>query len=516
MFRIAAFHHALIDGDLLPGWAGFLSYGWGSPVFLFNWSLPYWLAQPPVFLGASIVDALKIVEGGALVGSFVTMLLFLRSRFRLLPSLVGALAYAWAPFHIYLHYRAGALGMEVALILWPMVLFTIARIEEKKRHAVLWAALAFALLMLTHQVMFLMILPFWLYLALIHAYAHPNPKQFVFQLFISLALGLGLAGYFWLPAIVEKKFINIDTQTGLTYQRDFLPLWILFLQPGFAQAAGDNWFKHIYALGWAHIGAVVLWLTTLRKKIHEAPGVARLTWGAFGFFLLSVFLITPLSSVLWQTIPLLSSFIYPVRFEALSILTASILLAAFLDRFKNPYLLSLLCATVIILINFPAIPLKAERIRWPDTHFYYGDSTSDQGEYLPRWADAAHFFGDNRWERHPPVRAERGAATVSDVVKTSSSVSFTIKTEEPIDLVINQLYFPGWNIRVDGQSVPVTVTPEGEMGFSVQKGAHAVEARFGKTPIRQLGGWISLISLVVGVCLAIGSPWAFLSKPWRG
>ena len=38
-FRMAAFHQAVLEGNIPPKWSTQLVYGWGSPVFLFNWTL---------------------------------------------------------------------------------------------------------------------------------------------------------------------------------------------------------------------------------------------------------------------------------------------------------------------------------------------------------------------------------------------------------------------------------------------------------------------------------------------
>ena len=44
--RTAHFFHAVKEGNLLPSWAGTLNSGFGSPVFLYNWLLLYYLSIP--------------------------------------------------------------------------------------------------------------------------------------------------------------------------------------------------------------------------------------------------------------------------------------------------------------------------------------------------------------------------------------------------------------------------------------------------------------------------------------
>ena len=72
-YRMAGFHAAVKEGQIPPRWSSLLSYGWGSPVLNFNWSLPYWMAEPFLFAGWSTTDAQKIVVASAIPFSYLSM-----------------------------------------------------------------------------------------------------------------------------------------------------------------------------------------------------------------------------------------------------------------------------------------------------------------------------------------------------------------------------------------------------------------------------------------------------------
>lgn len=196
--------------------------------------------------------------------------------------------------------------------------------------------------------------------------------------------------------------------------------------------------------------------------------------------------------------PMLSSFIYPIRFEALTIFCGSILIAGFLEKIKQQWIFVVALSLAIILLNYPSIPFFAERINWPDKHFYYGDSTSDAtGEFLPKWSNTHHFFDDTRWERQPLARIISGKAIISAMQKTSNSAHFIVDSSTVTTVIVNQLYFPGWVITTNEGSLPIRITNEGEMQISLPVGHYVVHAQFTTTPIRTVSRLISFMTVVI-------------------
>ena len=72
----------------------------------------------------------------------------------------------------------------------------------------------------------------------------------------------------------------------------------------------------------------------------------------------------------------------------------------------------------------------------------------------------------------------------------------------PGTVQINFFYFPGWEVTVDGQPVAVDpAEPTGALAVAVPAGEHRIEARFGDTPPRTLGAFISGLTLALAVGL---------------
>src|SRR3989344_6046072 len=119
-FRMAAFHQAVLEGNIPPKWSTQLVYGWGSPVFLFNWTLPYWMGEPFLFAGWSVVDAQKAVIIISVIFSYIAMFVFLWYWQGFWPAMAGAVIYEWALFRIYLLFTGGSLGVLAAFMFWPL------------------------------------------------------------------------------------------------------------------------------------------------------------------------------------------------------------------------------------------------------------------------------------------------------------------------------------------------------------------------------------------------------------
>lgn len=501
-YRMAAFHNALKDGDFPPRWSSQLVYGWGSPMFSFNWSLPYWMGEPFLFAGWSITDSSKAVVILTVVLSYLLMFFFLREWLGFWPAIGGAVVYEWSLFRIYLLFTGGGLGMHAAFIFWPVLFWGVIMGKKNNTRSFLLISLGAAGLMLSHQVMFLLIQPLYWAFVLLTSWNDTLWKKFtVFVLpFIT---GLGLSAYFWLPAFLEQRFIHIGITQSL-YKNNFLDLMTILHQPGITDRTPPLQYWY-WSTGWGLFAIAVIAIFMLHR-----PGKYRIMRLFAVFFVLGQLLMTSTSGLLWETVPLLSNFIYPVRFQALTLFCGSILAAYII--FRSRRFSFLVCIAIIIgtvAVNRMAIPTNWPRADIPDSYYYQSDSTVDMmGEYLPVWTVIKPFFVDSeRYQRYPVGRIIEGNGVIDALVKRSSSASFTVRATSPVSVVINQLYFPGWQITANGKPAANEVYGRGEMLVRLPKGTAEVVARFGDTPVRSLGNSISITTGILMVFWILYSVW---------
>src|SRR3989338_7413494 len=65
-FRLVSFYKSLKEGNIRPRWASDAALGYGAPIFLFNYPLPYYLGSLFLFLGFSVNQAGQILEAVSL------------------------------------------------------------------------------------------------------------------------------------------------------------------------------------------------------------------------------------------------------------------------------------------------------------------------------------------------------------------------------------------------------------------------------------------------------------------
>lgn len=471
---------------------------------MFNWSLPYYLAEPFISAGFSLTNSFKIVLAVSVIVSFFTMLLFLKQWLPKQAALLGAFLYVWTPYRFNIMYLRGALGEATAFMFWPLI-FMAVLVSFRKHYmkSVILASFSFTLLLLSHQVMFLMILPVWLSFVILLVAVQRNLRGFLASL-TGLALGLALSAFFWIPAFIESKFLMISSLTSY-YKFYLMPIVGLLTQPGYFTPDIGEFFAN-YGLGWPQLVILAVALCTSfllllqAKRWHNQKEFFLL--GALilftGFSLLALFLLLPQSEFLWQRIPLLSSFLYPQRFLGLATFTVSILagiLASIIRKFQS--LGWVVAITAVVILNYPALFPTTARTNNPDTYYYASNSTTDMtGEFLPRWVDKRFYFHPDDLIFPDAIRIESGSARITNVVTNTASIRFSVVVQAPATFRMHQFYFPGWRIKANGLLVPVKPGENGVMLFQLPPGNYEVVARLENTQLRTLSTLLTIVSVI--------------------
>ena len=84
----------LSEGQFPPRWSGDLAFGYGYPLFIFNYPLPPLIGEVFHMSGLNFLDSVKAVFFLSLITSTVGMYLFLKSLFNSkLAAILGSLFY---------------------------------------------------------------------------------------------------------------------------------------------------------------------------------------------------------------------------------------------------------------------------------------------------------------------------------------------------------------------------------------------------------------------------------------
>src|SRR3989339_1374513 len=122
MARMYAYAEGLKDGIFPVLWARRMFWGIGSPVLMLNYQMPYYFAMVWHGIGLNFDDSFKTVLSLSHILSGILMYWTLRSRYKTLPSLLGAILYLLSPYRFLNIYVRAAMGEVVAAMFPPIIL----------------------------------------------------------------------------------------------------------------------------------------------------------------------------------------------------------------------------------------------------------------------------------------------------------------------------------------------------------------------------------------------------------
>ncbi len=493
--RIANFYQSLTEGIIVPRWASLLNWGYGHPILMFLYPFPSYMASLFHFLGFSLVDSTKLVFAVGFIASFFAMYLWAATAWGRAVGVLAAVFYTFAPYRFVDLYVRGAIGEHAAFIFLPLICYGLYRLSREQKitaQSLIFVTLGTALLILSHNALSLMFLPLcMLYVLYLAATGTTHKIRFVIIAAISILWGFVLSAFFWVPALIEGKYTLRDIVTRGDVMERFVP-WNAFLNLEWNYGGGNEFSKY---LGTSQLLGVLVGLWYVRKgSVPQKVFVG----GVMSALLFSLYLMTSNASGIWQVITLLQKFQFPWRLLSVVVFLLSILGAfgAYMAPVgKRGWIVGALCAVAIVSTS-PMWQAKQYRV-FSESYFtsvYRG--TTDTGESSPIWS--IRFM-----EREPEgvIRVISGEARVLQIARTTVVREYNVSVDTiEARLVENTLYFPGWNVYVDG--VPVVLQfqdPEhrGLMTFMVPRGDHRVRVVFGDTNLRKFANIVSVGGIVV-------------------
>ncbi len=562
VYFLFEFDKGIQDGIWYPRWAPDFAFGFGYPFFDIYGPLSSYLGEFFHLLGADFVTAVKIVFGLSAVLAGVSMYFFVRDVLGTRAGLVAALVYVYFPYHLFDLYVRAALAESVGFVFMPLVLWGFYRVMTAPSvQSIVWAAVAYAALMFTSNLLALLLTPILgLYVLVMLAVKRPFRVGALIRQAIPPALalfgGLGLSAIFWLPAFVERQYVRVDQWIGGRYAfgDDFVDFFQLFSPHwGFGPSIPGPNDDAGFQIG---LAAVVLFALSffIVPKLKD-PSLRVTLYFSQALVLVIAFLTTPLSAWVWTVIPLANFAQFPWRLlviiaPAIAVLGGAVVSKQLSAVNRQQKLASIL--PVILLIMLVSFPYVRAQVRDPKptegpvslaSLFRFQQSADELTgstawvKDIPRWSPLADLAVAGKEITTRVVQSE-----VWDTSHTTPLMgvhSFEMDSVHEFVWVYaaddNQSvtfyipYFPGWTATIyedtdpeNGDTFPYgrigraishpqisTTDREGWMVVPVPKGSHFLELRFEDTPIRVAGKWISLASLVA---LAAGLIFGFRKR----
>lgn len=508
--RIANFYQSLREGNIVPRWAGNLNWGYGHPILMFLYPLPSYIASLGKFIGFSFVDSTKLVFAVAYIASVFGMYLWISAQWGKTAGLLSAVLYGYSPYRFVDLYVRGAIGEHVAFAVIPftfLMIFRVFKEYEKNRTygffpltSIIMLSVVLALLILSHNAISIMVLPvICMYVVCLFIRLDRKPGiRFLFSIALGLAGGFALSAFFWIPAYFEGKYTLRDIVIKGEALKRFVP-WHAFVYSPWNYGTGEEITKELGIFPWISIAVLVYdYMRIKRKEYMWFYSVCILT------IVISIVLMTSVSSYIWTKLSFLQTFQFPWRFLTLTTLGVAagggVAAGRLLDTVKkNEFKSGILI--IIVLFSFVSTwyMWHPKSYEFKPESFYSGiyDGTTDTGESSPIWS--VRFM-----EHRPsaPIEIIQGNANVIPIYRTTTTRRYTVQAESSVRLVENTLYFPGWNIYVDGANIDIQYQDpsyRGLMTFSVPKGAHTINILFKNTKVRTYANIISLVCICIAV-----------------
>ena len=518
--RVFEMTKALKDGQFPVRFVADLGYGYGYPLFNFYAPLPYYFGSFLNLLGFSVLTAVKLMFLTGILLSAVFMYLLAREFWGELGGILAALLYLYAPYHALDIYVRGAVGEFWAMAFLPLVFLEIAKLRKtgSRNYAkFFWAGLAYAFLILSHNLTALIATPFLL--AWIIFWATRSDRFFLVlgSWFLVLLFAFSLSAFYWLPAVIETK--HIDTARliigeGGGYSSHFVFLNQLWDSPwGFAGSGPGRADGMSFKIGKLHLvsafcSLVLCLLVKFRHyKTHRICGlfcnkslvcIFLLPVG----FLASVFMTLGQSRFVWQTLPFLPFLQYPWRFLTLTIFFISLLGGAvvyWISSFseKSSILVAVFLGFSVLFYN--AKYFQPQRF-YPSQRDYTSfkalawEASKLSDEYLPPGFKIPKSFAEVPKEK---IVLEGGSGKITDQVIKTHFYSFKVSAEDFLTVKINTIYFPGFKAWINGEEVYLKKREDKLMEINLGPGENQVLIKLTNTKVRTFGDLLSLISFGV-------------------
>jgi uncharacterized integral membrane protein len=495
--RIANFYQNLSEGNIIPRWAGNLNWGYGHPILMFLYPLPSYTTSLFHFLGFSLIDSTKIVFGVAFLLSGLTMYLWIKNLFGVHVGIVAGMLYMLAPYRFVDLYVRGAMGEHVAFIFPPLICYFLYKLSKKNSHLfVVGGGLSVAGLLLSHNAISIMFFPLIFLYALYILWRSKNKMPLAISYMLFAMLGFALSSFFWIPAFFEGKYTLRDIVTTGEYASRYVRLE-QFLYGSWSFGGTGEFSVQLGIVHWIMIAGSVA-LLSLKKTANEHK---KFIVGLLIIIAIALFLMISQSSILWQNITLLQKFQFPWRFLSVVVFCSAVLGALVVSGVSKNYKKYVVGIVIFMTLFFSKDYMHAKGYLYKNDSFLSGiyNGTTDTGESSPIWSIR---FMEKRPKAHMEIAS--GDAVIKELSRRTTVHAYEINATEKSRIVENTLYFPGWDVFVDGKKADIEFQDpahRGLMTFFVDKGNHKVEVRFGETKLRALADLISAAALLIMAAL---------------
>lgn len=506
------FHYfkAIDLGQFPPRWAVDMHYEYGSPFPEFNYQLPYYFGYLGHLAGLPNVVIFKLLLAFTVIIGAVGM--FLAGRMitgSTLFSLFAGVLYSYTPYQSIDHFVRGALGEVFALALFPWIFLAgYSLLKKESPLKVLLLGMVLGSLILSHQPAALVTLPIFSIIFIFTAFTAKKIGSII-SFIKSLAVALLVSAYYWVPVIVEKKFI--PTGGPINYLDQF-PFIKQLIYSSWSYQGANPFSSDTFSF---QIGIVNLLILTF-SLCYFVYGIHKKNKGSielsfFRVILIMTFIIIFLMNIrsvfIWKMFPLLQQIQFPWRMLMFTTWFTPFLylliVKNFNSKFSKPVTIILLIASIAINIGYFHPGLVRDEGDSYYNHRFLPRTSLLPGEVIS--ADYLNYAEDYAPLPNNAIRPKTlPLSKLTSVFKSTKIIpidqnpvaySATIENEVSETITFHTFNFPGWKVVVDSNEAKIKSDQIGAITIDLSPGKHVVDITYTETPLRLLSNIISLASL---------------------
>ncbi|MDJ0580782.1 6-pyruvoyl-tetrahydropterin synthase-related protein [Crocosphaera sp.] len=501
---IQHFSKQLSEGILYPRWLAGTNYGYGSPTFVFYPPLAYYFGSFFRLSGLDAQDTLISLFSLALFLSGLTFYLYGRNKWGRIAALMGAFAYITVPYIGFDIYWRGGLGSMFVQAWIPLLWLLTEQSLSSNKKSRLGLAMCWTIIALTHTPSLLICAVIWFPSVLFFLFN--KPCKIVLKTILSAVMGLGIASFYLLPAILEKRFVNIETMKELHggFSGNLL---------GIQELLGITNNNPISPVVFHQLSVIIVLIILAfiaeRSRFFQPQEIWY--WIVIAFSI--TFLISSFSRFIWEASPTLQMLQFPWRFLQVLSFIGAVLLGIFVNMLlKLPlgyrFLLSIVIVG-ILLMNFRysyKLSRKYITIRNPGRgnieHLQHIKTIIDD-PYTDKLRDVREYRPLLKNDTSSPPVPVIGQPKIS-VISGQSEIEiqqwksyhriFSVTAEKFSKIRVRIYSYPAWNLYINGKSSPINMSNDGTIELELEPGSYGIELRYQKTQAFILGIILSLLS----------------------
>lgn len=506
--RLYYFDQVIRDGQIPPRWVQGLLNGFGYPLFNFSYHLPWLIAEPIHLVGFSIFDSIKLTFLAGFVLSGITIYFFLKDQFGRLPAISGTIIYLFAPYRFSNIFVRAAIGDATSFIFIPLIFLSLNKFRVSERTNWKWipiGALSLTAALLSHAMVFFFIFVAYSLYICYWGILLKKKMPFIISSLLAALLSFGLSGYYLLPSLIEKNYTRFtQTMKSVYFGNTFLDIRKLLYSPwgyGTVDAKEGAMSLQLGIAQWTVVilaAITIIYLLCTKHKIKKAAKLKEIIF-YYLLFLVSITAMLPVSYSLWKLINGIILIDFPWRILPIPVFCVSVLAAFFISRVKYKVIFTLAIIILAVYANRNHTRIN-QTLDWKVPFYLLLEKTTNSyDEYTPKWVS------NDVVNKLPKAKIEPfdAGSKVELIKSTSNYLEFILKNDKDDTVLVNTIYYPGWNVYIDGKLSNINYQNNGLIEFPVKSGNHLIKLRFEETPVRFISDLLTLTSGIFVIYLFI-------------